>query len=176
MPVKKKTNFISYELKKLDKYVKELMNYLDNNPSDQIEDRIELLETTRGQSIKVIASKEQQLNCYFDKLEKLPRLLEDINKLRMAVEGEEENEVRGGTNVPGFMSKKNTGQVYTKKNNNKIVLDSEEFPDDPDTEGTSQLGLPPVPEQEIEEVESEEFEEKIPEEEPEEEDPWDDEF
>ena len=100
----KKTNFISYELKKLDSYIKQLQAYLDDNPPDLMVDRIELLTSTRGNTIiKVIASKEDQIKMFLTALEKLPKLLEDINRLRKTVSGEEEKNIRGNQSIPGFM-------------------------------------------------------------------------
>ena len=48
MPPKKKTNYISYELKKLENYLTQLNNTLDLNPPDRAADRIEILQTARG--------------------------------------------------------------------------------------------------------------------------------
>lgn len=104
MPGRKKTNYIAYELKKLDKYIKELHAYLDANPPHLMVDRVEHATSTRGNPIiKLIASKEDQLKTFTATLEKLPKILEDVNRLRKAVDGEEEKDVRGGHNLPGFM-------------------------------------------------------------------------
>jgi hypothetical protein len=105
MPAKKKTNYISYELKKLENYLTQLNNTLDNNPPDQAVDRIELIQTARGgQMIKVIATKEQQLKAFLDILKELPKLLSEINTLRKEVDGHtKEVEVRGDQDRPGFM-------------------------------------------------------------------------
>lgn len=105
MPPKKKTNYISYELKKLENYLTQLNNTLDLNPPDRATDRIELLETARGgQMIKVIATKEQQLKAFLDILKELPKLLSEINSLRKEVDGQgKEVEVRGDQERPGFM-------------------------------------------------------------------------
>jgi hypothetical protein len=105
MPAKKKTNYISYELKKLENYLTQLNNTLDNNPPDQAVDRIELIQTARGgQMIKVIATKEQQLKAFLDILKELPKLLSEINTLRKEVDGRtKEVEVRGDQDRPGFM-------------------------------------------------------------------------
>lgn len=105
MPPKKKTNYISYELAKLENYLKQLQNTLDNSPPDRAVDRIELLETARGgQMIKVIATKEQQLKAFLDILKELPKLLSEINTLRKEVDGVTiKDEVRGDQERPGFM-------------------------------------------------------------------------
>ena len=120
--------------------------------------------------MKVIASKEQQINCIMDKLQKLPELLENINRLRSAVEGEEqEKDVRGGHGVPGFMRKKGNGEPFRKRDE-KVEID-EKFDEDniqePEVE-SSQLSLPGP-------VKLEEETNPIEDEDPEEEDPWDEE-
>lgn len=173
MPAKKKTNYIAYEIKKLEKYFKQLEKYLDDNPPDAAVDRIEMMESTRGNPImKVIQTKENQIKLFKETLKELPGILEQLNKLRMMVDGEQEDEVRGGSSVPGFMSKNNTGEVYKNKKNNNIKID-EDFPDDPLSEGISQLSLP-APDEDVEEVEA--IEELQEPDEPEEEDAWDDEY
>lgn len=131
MPSKKKTNYISYELKRLEKYLKQLQQYLDDNPPDKMEDRIEEMVSTKGNPIiKVIASKEQQLKCFMEILKQMPPLLEDINKLRMAVDGEEEeDEVRGGHDIPGFMRKKKGPSALPRKKEEVEI--NEHFDDDP---------------------------------------------
>ncbi len=102
---KKTTNYISYEIVRLEKYVSQLNGYLDSNPPDQLTDRIEILQSTRGNPIiKVIASKEQQLKAFSDILQKLPKLLEDLNSLRKTVNDETPDvAVRGNQSKPGFM-------------------------------------------------------------------------
>jgi hypothetical protein len=105
MPPKKKTNYISYELKKLEAYLAQLHAYLDENPPDKAEDRVKYLETARGgEMIKVIASKEQQITSFMKILQELPKLLSEINTLRKEVDGITiKDEVRGDQDRPGFM-------------------------------------------------------------------------
>jgi len=105
MPVKKKTNFISYEIDKLNQYLSQLQGYLDSNPPDRMTDRVEILSSTRGNPImKVIASKEDQLKAFLLTLEKLPKILLELNELRKTVEGAETKaSARGGVERPDFM-------------------------------------------------------------------------
>lgn len=104
MTAKKKTNYISYELERLDKYFKQLENYLEKNPPDKMQDRIEIFEGARGPIAKVVATKESQINCWTDKFQKLPGILLQINALRKEVDGQgKEIVVRGQQEVPGFM-------------------------------------------------------------------------
>lgn len=104
MAGKKKTNYISYELKKLDLYISQMNDFLDKNPPNLATDRIERIVTGRGESIRVIASIETQVKCFMDNLEKLPKLLEDLNRLRKQVDDDKkEITLRGGADRPGFM-------------------------------------------------------------------------
>lgn len=102
---KKKTNFISYELDNLEKYLKQLQGYLDDNPPDALQDRVEMMTSTNGNPIlKVIASKEAQLKAFSDILMKLPNMYAELNTLRKAVNDEQvEISTRGGSTLPGFM-------------------------------------------------------------------------
>jgi hypothetical protein len=124
MPAKKKTNFVSYELARLDKYLKQLTSYLDAHPPDKMEDRIEWIETPRGGEIpKVISSIETQLKVFMSTLEKLPKLLSDVNALRKEVEGgTKEVELRGGAERPGFMDNdEQTGDDFEDIPNDKTL-------------------------------------------------------
>lgn len=104
MASKAKTNFISYELKQLEEYYEQLNNYLKNNPPDLAEDRVEHMVSPKGTPmIKVIASREVQIKLFTETLEKLPKILNDLNTLRKTVAGEPEKNVRGGADIPGFM-------------------------------------------------------------------------
>src|ERR1700679_700551 len=164
MPSKKKTNYISYEIKKLEKYFKQLETYMDDNPPDEATDRVEMMESTRGNPImKVIQTKEQQIKLFKETLKELPGLLENLNKLRMTVDGEvQEDEARGGHGVPGFMRNK-TGKKSTEtKRKPEQVEINEEFDDDPLEESPGQEAIDqesklllPGPEEELEEDEEE---------------------
>ena len=177
MPSKKKTNYISYEIKKLEKYFKQLEKYMDDNPPDSADDRIEHIETARGTAIKVICKKEEQIKLFKETLKELPALLENLNKLRMTVDGEtEEDEVRGGHDMPGFMrKKKNSSSPSEPKKKEEVEFDDEDFEDDPlenSVENSATLFLPGSDELEAaknldeEEAEEEEYENF-------EDDPWD---
>jgi hypothetical protein len=109
MAPKKKTNFISYELERLDKYLRQLTGYLDSNPPDSVVDRIEVVETARGGSvIKVIATKEDQIKLFTATMEKLPKILADVNALRKEVDGAKKDvDIRGNQEQPGFMAEGN---------------------------------------------------------------------
>lgn len=103
---KKKTNYIGYELKWLEKKCKQLQEWVEAKLDGGITDRIEVMESTRGNPIiKVIASEETQIKCLRDTLKELPNMLMEINRLRKLAEEEDAGEpnVRGNHEVPGFM-------------------------------------------------------------------------
>lgn len=106
----KKTNYIIYELKKLDDYVRQLQDFLDKNPPNLAVDRTEVIATRGGgTSIKVIASIEDQVKLFIHALEKLPKALEDLNRLRKEVDSDKkELELRGGADRPGFMDEEDS--------------------------------------------------------------------
>jgi hypothetical protein len=106
----KKTNYVSYELERLNTYAAQLLEYLDDNPPNLMVDRIEIMQSQRGNPIiKVIASKETQLKCWSDRLKELPLLVEQLNKLRALVEEDNESkniQKRGGGDIPGIFSRR----------------------------------------------------------------------
>lgn len=118
----KKTNYVSYELERLNKYVAQLLEYLDANPPHLMVDRIEVLQSTRGNPIiKVISSKEQQLKCWSDRMRELPTIVETLNKLRALVEDDDRSKEvvkRGGGNLPGLFSHRllKNGEEDNKEN------------------------------------------------------------
>lgn len=124
----KKTNYISYEIKKLEGYIKQLENYLDKYPADSIEDRLDVRYSANGNPIvKVIASMESQIKTFRDNLEKLPKLLEDLNRLRkLADTGDAEvvDKARGDKELPGLFKSRMLGNTDTPK----------EEPEEPDVE------------------------------------------
>lgn len=177
MAGKKKTNYISYELEKLDLYIGQLQAFLDKNPPNLATDRVEHIQTLRGgTTIKVIASIEQQVNCFMDKLEKLPRLLEDVNRLRKEVDqNKKEVELRGGADRPGFMDDEEEEEEEQEKKSKKkkpikdqkitplTSFDDDEFYEDgkeePKEEPTIQKQLP-APEEDLDEGDDEWLDER----------------
>lgn len=115
----KKTNYISYEIKKLEGYIQQLQSYLDKNPADDIEVQLDVRYSTNGNPIvKVIASKESQLKAFRDTLEKLPKLLEDLNRLRkIADTGDAEvvDKARGDKELPGLFKSRMLGNTNVEK-------------------------------------------------------------
>lgn len=114
---KKKTNYIGYELEWLEKKCKQLQQWVEDKLDGGISDRIEMLESTRGNPImKVIASEETQIKCLRDTLKELPQMLLEINRLRKIAEEEDatDSNVRGDHDVPGFMEDDADVEVISK--------------------------------------------------------------
>lgn len=129
MASKKKTNYIVYELERLQKYVDQLQTYLDDIDLYGLEDRLDVRYSQNGNPIvKVIASKEAQVKSYRENLEKLPALYETLNRLRQMADtgGEEKVEkARGDKELPGIFKHKMLGD------GNKNEADDSEEDDDP---------------------------------------------
>lgn len=139
MPGKKKTNYIALELKKLDAWYKQAEAFMDKNPPDEAVDRMKPIYGREGEIVRyqIISSIEDQVKLFMSNLEKLPKLLTDINTLRLAVErGKEEETVRGGAERPGFMDDEDDEdekpKTKFKQNKSKKTDDDEDskFDDD----------------------------------------------
>lgn len=126
---KKKTNYIVYELEKVENYIKQLQEYLDSIDLYDLEDRLDVRHSTNGNPIvKVIASKEAQVKSYRENLEKLPPLYETLNRLRQLADSggvEKVEKARGDKELPGIFKHKMLGQA--KKNED---TETEEDDDD----------------------------------------------
>lgn len=113
MATKKKTNYIVYELQRLQKYIDQLQTYLDDVDLYQLEDRLDVRYSQNGNPIvKVIASKEAQVKSYRENIEKLPALYETLNRLKAQADtgGEEVVEkARGDKELPGIFRHKMLG-------------------------------------------------------------------
>jgi hypothetical protein len=133
MATKKKTNYIVYELEKLENYVKQLQEYLDNIDLYGLEDRLDVRYSQNGNPIvKVIASKEAQVKSYRENLEKLPALYDTLLRLRkLADTGDEERveKARGDKDLPGIFKHKMLGDG--KKNEDSDAAD-DDIPDSDD--------------------------------------------
>lgn len=120
----KKTNFISYELEKLDSYIKSLNAYLDSIDLEHLVDRLDVRQSAHGNPIvKVVASKETQVTSYRITLEKLPALYEALNRLRKIVDIDDTEEeigaVRGGKELPGLFKNRMLTQGNVKASDKK---------------------------------------------------------
>lgn len=114
MATKKKTNYIVYELDRLQKYIDQLQTYLDDVDLYQLTDRLDVRYSTQGNPIvKVVASKEAQVKSYRENIEKLPALYETLNRLKkLADTGDEEvvDKARGDRDLPGVFRHRMLGQ------------------------------------------------------------------
>jgi hypothetical protein len=145
---KKKTNFIILELKRLDIWYKQIESYMEKNPPDEAKDRLKEIFGREGDVVRyqVIASIEDQVKLFMANLEKLPKVLTDINTLRAIVEkGKEDVEVRGGMERPGFMDvdddeeedikpKRKTNKSKKEDNDEPSAFDDDSFYVDPSIE------------------------------------------
>jgi hypothetical protein len=127
MAGKKKTNYIVFELDRLQKYIDQLQTYLDSVDLYALEDRLDVRYSQNGNPIvKVIASKESQVKSYRENIEKLPALYETLNKLKsMADTGGEEKieKARGNIELPGIFR---TKILEAPKNNNDEEKEEDE--------------------------------------------------
>lgn len=123
---KKKNNYIVYELKRLEKYVQQLQDYLDNVNLENLDDRLDVRYSQNGNPIvKVIARKEDIVKAYRENLEKLPAMYETLNRLRsLADNGDVEaapEKARGGKELPGIFKSKMLGtpKEYDEEDNDE---------------------------------------------------------
>jgi DNA polymerase II small subunit/DNA polymerase delta subunit B len=125
----KKTNYISYELKRLEKYYKQLDDYLATNPPNKAEDRLDVRYSQNGNPIvKVIASKESQVKLFSEQLQKLPSILEAINNLRKIADSESVSveKARGDKEIPGIFR----NRMLTQGNEDTKVDHTPDEPED----------------------------------------------
>jgi Asp-tRNA(Asn)/Glu-tRNA(Gln) amidotransferase C subunit len=133
MAVKKKTNYVEAELKKFQGYINQLQSYLDKNPPDDVQDRLDVrYNTITGNPVvKTIASKETQLKAFRDTLDKLPGYIEALNRLRKMSESDTDEEsvekARGNVELPGIFRTRMLEQGKGKKE------DDQEPPDELNT-------------------------------------------
>jgi hypothetical protein len=134
MATKKKTNYIVFELKKIENYIKQLQDYLDSIDLYNLQDRLDVRYSANDNPIvKVVASKEAQVKSYRENLEKLPALYETLNRLRkMADTGEEEvvDKARGNKDLPGLFRHKMIDNVKSKDEENEIDEEEDDVWDD----------------------------------------------
>jgi hypothetical protein len=97
-------SFINPELDWAESQLLSWKGYVDNNPLDQLSDRIEWKETNRGRSPHVIASIETQGKFIQETMKNYLMLLEVVDKLReKEKEKEKEKKARGSSEIPERM-------------------------------------------------------------------------
>ena len=97
--------FIVDEIDFLEEQVSQLKRYIEDNPLDNIADRISFKETKGGGMIPmVVSTKEAQRKDLALALKDYAQLLEVVNKLRESEEAK--NQIaRGGGDIPARMQK-----------------------------------------------------------------------
>jgi hypothetical protein len=102
MAIKKQT-YINAELEWAEQKLLEWKQYVDDNPFQNMKDRIEWKPTAKGGMIPmVIASIESQIKCVRDTMKEYLVLLEQDEKMRQAEESKKKD-VKGGADRPSRM-------------------------------------------------------------------------
>jgi len=103
MATTKKQIYINTELEWAEQKLQEWKQYVDDNPFQQMKDRIEFKPTAKGGLIPmVIASIESQIKCVRDTMKEYLVLLEQVDKMRQAEE-HKKKDVKGGADRPSRM-------------------------------------------------------------------------
>jgi len=103
MATVKKQIYINTELEWAEQKLQEWKQYVDDNPFQQMKDRIEFKPTAKGGLIPmVIASIESQIKCVRDTMKEYLVLLEQVDKMRQAEE-HKKKDVKGGADRPSRM-------------------------------------------------------------------------
>ena len=103
---KKTELYTKVELEWLERNTKALQDYIDANPLDEIDDRIETVTSSKGiPAIKVIAKKEESLKSWINALKEYAGFLLTLEALREK-KAEVELEVRKGLEINGLMQNK----------------------------------------------------------------------
>lgn len=99
----KKQSYINAELEWAEQKLVEWKQYVDDNPFQNMKDRIEFKPTAKGGLIPmVIASIESQIKCVRDTMKEYLVLLEQVDKMRQAEE-HKKKDVKGGADRPSRM-------------------------------------------------------------------------
>jgi hypothetical protein len=102
MAIKKQT-YINAELEWAEQKLLEWKQYVDDNPFQNMKDRIEWKPTSKGGMIPmVVASIESQIKCVRDTMKEYLVLLEQVEKMRQAEESKKKD-VKGGADRPSRM-------------------------------------------------------------------------
>lgn len=107
--VAKKQTYISAELDWAEKRLSEWKQYIDDNPINELEDRMAFKQTAKGTISIVSATVETQIKAIRDTMKEYLSLLEIVDRLRRQDE-KNKVEVRGGqdlgTKASRFLEKK----------------------------------------------------------------------
>lgn len=94
----KRKTFIDIELDWAEKQLESWKQYIDNNPINELRDRIEWKDTANGRVPTVIATIEQQGKFIQETMKNYIALLKEVDDLR-ALE-ESKKEARGSSEIP----------------------------------------------------------------------------
>lgn len=98
MAIPKKASYIEYELQFLEDKLKELKQYIQNNPFDKLSDRMAYKETKGGGVIPIcVANKEAQRKDLTQALKDYAEILRTVDAMREKEEAKVE--VRGGSQL-----------------------------------------------------------------------------
>ena len=110
MATSKKNNYISTELSWAEEKLTEWRSYIDDNPINELQDRVKMKQTANGGAIPmVIASIESQIKSIRDTMKEYLQMIEVVKRLR-EVEEAKEKSARGGAEVPYRMKRKTGNQ------------------------------------------------------------------
>ena len=99
-----KQTYISAELDWAEKRLNEWKEYIDNNPINNLEDRMAFKQTAKGTISMVSATVETQIKAIRDTMKEYLLLLETVDRLRKQDE-KDKIEVRGGQDLGNKASK-----------------------------------------------------------------------
>lgn len=94
----KKNNYISAELDWAEKRLEEWKAYIDDNPINELEDRMAFKQTAKGQISLVSATIEAQIKSIRDTMKEYLLLLSEVDKMREK-EQMKKSSVRGNTDL-----------------------------------------------------------------------------
>ncbi|GEM_PF-3014381 len=98
--------YTQFEIDWLESKLASLKTFIDNNPIEDIDDRIETVTSSKGQPVvKIIATKEAALKGWILALKEFASLLKAVEEAR-ETKAEVEAQVRKGSNINGMMSSK----------------------------------------------------------------------
>ena len=93
-----KQTYVNAELKWAEKKLKDWKKYIDQNPINELQDRMALKQTAKGTISVVSATIESQIKSIRDTMKEYMQLLETVNNLREKEEARKE--ARGNSEVP----------------------------------------------------------------------------
>lgn len=96
-----KQTYVNAELKWAEKKLKDWKKYIDQNPINELEDRMALKQTAKGTISVVSATIESQIKSIRDTMKEYMQLLDTVNSLREKEEAKKQ--ARGTGEVPHRM-------------------------------------------------------------------------